>query len=196
MDGEYGPPGRQTIIHPRNSPLLHLRNSLPNLDLMSYPLTHPYGQPGWHHGILLQHPAGGQHEISMREFYAYKLPIRVDFNPVLESSRLTQQYVVDQWVKIEHQRLQYLRKNQRQLRGHWYRGLHDHVQRRQNQQNQQHAAAGVPIVLPSTHQDYPRNMQQRYQDAMAIVAKYSKPDCFITMYHDLQPTMAKDSPES
>ena len=130
MDGEYGRPGRQTIIHPRNSPLLHLRNSLPNLDLMSYPLTHPYGQPGWHHGILLQHPAGGRHEISMREFYAYKLPIRVDFNPVLESSRLTQQYVVDQWVKTEHQRLQYLRKNQRQLRVHWYRGLHDHVQQK------------------------------------------------------------------
>ena len=91
---------------------------------------------------------------------------------------------MDQWVKIEHQRLQYLRENQRQLRVDWYRGLHDHVQRRQNQQNQQNggdAAAGVPIVLPSTHQDSPRNMQQRYQDAMAIVTKYGKPDYFITM---------------
>ena len=91
---------------------------------------------------------------------------------------------MDQWVKIEHQRLQYLRENQRQLRVDWYRGLHDHVQRRQNQQNQQNrgdAAAGVPIVLPSTHQDSPRNMQQRYQDAMAIVTKYGKPDYFTTM---------------
>ena len=184
VDDENGPPGREMIIHPRNAPLQYLSNTSPNLDPMSYPLTHPYGQPGWHHGILLQHPVGGRHEISMREFYAYKLAIRAGFNPVLESSRLTQQYVVDQWVKIEHQRLQYLRENQRQLRVDWYRGLHDHVQRRQNQQNQQNggdAAAGVPIVLPSTHQDSPRNMQQRYQDAMAIVTKYGKPDYFITM---------------
>ena len=84
----------------------------------------------------------------MREFYAYKLAISAGFNPVLESSKLTQQYVVDQWVKIEHQRLQYLRENQRQLRVDWYRGLHDHIQWRQNQQNQQNrgdAAAGVPV---------------------------------------------------
>ena len=97
---------------------------------MSYPLTHSYGQPEWHHGILLQHPVGGRHEISMREFYAYRQAICAGFNPVLQSCKLTQQYVVDQWVKIEHQRLQYLRKNQRQLHVDWYCRLHDHVQRR------------------------------------------------------------------
>ena len=184
VDDEHGPPGREMIIHPRNAPLKYLRNSSPNLDPMSYRLIHPYGQPGWCHGILRQHAVGGWHEISMREFYAYKLAIRAGFDPVLESSKLTQQYVVDQWVKIEHQRLQYLRENQRQLRVDWYRGLHDHVQQCQNQQNQQKrgdAAVGVLIVLPSTHQDSSRNMEQRYQDTIVIVIKYGRADYFITI---------------
>ena len=130
VDDENGPAGREMIIHPCNAPLQYLRNSLPNFDPMSYALTHPYGQPGWHHGILLQHPVGRQHEISMREFYAYRLATHAGFNSVLQSYKLTQQYVVDQWAKIEHQRLQYLRENQRQLRVDWYRGFHGHFQRR------------------------------------------------------------------
>ena len=48
VDDENDPPGREMIIHPHNAPLQYLRNSSPNLDLMSYPLTHPYGQSGWH----------------------------------------------------------------------------------------------------------------------------------------------------
>ena len=68
VDAKHGPPGQEMIIHPRTAPLQYLRNSSPNLDPMSYLLTHPYGQPEWHHGILLQHQVGGRHEISMREF--------------------------------------------------------------------------------------------------------------------------------
>src|SRR5277367_4689491 len=40
---------------------------------------------------------------------------------------------------------------------------------------------GKAIILPSSFQGSPRNMQQNYQDAMAIVRKYGKPDLFITM---------------
>ena len=138
------------IIHPLNAPLPYLRNSSSNLDPMSCPLTHPYSQPRWHYGILLQHSFGAWHDISMRELYAYKLSIRTALNPVLEICKLTQQYIIDQWVKIEHQRLQCLRENQRQLRVDWYHGLNDLDQWHQNLQNQQNlgdAAAGIPIVV-------------------------------------------------
>jgi hypothetical protein len=40
---------------------------------------------------------------------------------------------------------------------------------------------GTPVILPSSFLGSPRNMQQNYQDAMAIVRKYGKPDLFITM---------------
>ena len=59
-----------------------------------------------------------------------------------------------------------------------------HIQQCQNLQNQQNggdAAASILIVLPSTRKDSLRNLQQHYQDAMAIVTKYGKPDYFITM---------------
>ena len=39
---------------------------------------------------------------------------------------------------------------------------------------------GIPVVLPSSFSGSPRAMQQNYQDAMAIVAKYGKPDLFLT----------------
>ena len=38
-----------------------------------------------------------------------------------------------------------------------------------------------PINLPYTFQGSPRNMRERYYDAMAIVCKYGKPNMFITM---------------
>ena len=37
------------------------------------------------------------------------------------------------------------------------------------------------MILPSTFQGPPRNMREKYYDAMAIVCKYGKTDMFITM---------------
>ena len=37
------------------------------------------------------------------------------------------------------------------------------------------------VVLPSTFIGSPRNMMQLYQDSMAIVGKFGKPDLFIKM---------------
>ena len=83
------------IIHPCSAPLEYLRNPSSNLDPMSYVLTYPNSQLGWQRGIQLQqHSVGGQHEISTRGFYAYKLAICASFNPVLESFRLTHQYAM------------------------------------------------------------------------------------------------------
>lgn len=39
---------------------------------------------------------------------------------------------------------------------------------------------GKAFILPSTHQGSPRQMFELYQDAMAIVSKFGKPDLFIT----------------
>ncbi|CAM6125447.1 unnamed protein product [Calypogeia fissa] len=39
---------------------------------------------------------------------------------------------------------------------------------------------GKTCILPSTYGGSPRNMMQAYQDAMAIVRTYGKPDIFTT----------------
>ena len=61
----------------------------------------------------------------------------------------------------------------------------DHLQRRQQHLNAQNDNADVrhdrPIVLPSFHRNSLGKIQQHYQDAMTIVAKYGKPDLFITI---------------
>ncbi|XP_077137872.1 LOW QUALITY PROTEIN: uncharacterized protein LOC143804010 [Ranitomeya variabilis] len=44
-----------------------------------------------------------------------------------------------------------------------------------------HILPGKKVILPSTFQGSPRNMAQNYQDAMAMVRKYGKPDLFVTV---------------
>ena len=51
----------------------------------------------------------------------------------------------------------------------------------QTEARQQGLMPGQPLILPSSFQGSPRNMLQNYQDAMAIVRKYGKPDFFITI---------------
>ncbi|GMF69598.1 unnamed protein product [Phytophthora fragariaefolia] len=40
---------------------------------------------------------------------------------------------------------------------------------------------GKRVVLPSTHPGGPRHMFKSYQDAMAVVREFGKPDVFVTM---------------
>ncbi|XP_029172378.1 uncharacterized protein LOC114941527 [Nylanderia fulva] len=70
------------------------------------------------------------------------------------------------------------KRNQKQLRAETYQGLIDYLA---NTANNNDAHIGKMIILPSTFVGSPRNMLQHYQDAMAIVRKYGKPDIFITM---------------
>ena len=130
-------------------------------------------------------PYGNSQHTSIREYTAYQFAIREGFIPIQQCGYLLQQYAVDQWLKIEEQRFQFIRDNHMQLRVDQYRGLVDHLERRQERLNAQNGNADVrpgrPVVLPSTHHNSRRSMQQRYQDAMTIVAKYGKPDLFITI---------------
>ena len=79
--------------------------------------------------------------------------------------------------KIEHNRLNWVRKNQKTLRAEVYQGLKDALQDADGDASK----VGKKMVLPATFGGSPRAMQQNYQDAMAIVRHYGKPDLFITM---------------
>jgi hypothetical protein len=67
--------------------------------------------------------------------------------------------------------------NQQSLRLENYKGLMDHV----HNVTEKGVKAWKMVILPSSFMGSPRAMQQNYQDAMAIVRKYGKPDLFITM---------------
>ena len=68
--------------------------------------------------------------ISPREYYCFKLQIRPGkFNILLFGRRLTQQYIVDMYIKIESIRLAFLSKPSTQvlIRANLYQGLVDSI---------------------------------------------------------------------
>jgi len=80
----------------------------------------------------------------MMQFYSYRLQIR-DGDWIQSASRLYQQYIVDQYAKIEQNRLNYLRQNQLELRTEFYQGAVDAIHAGDNSNN-----IGRHIILLST----------------------------------------------
>ena len=108
-----------------------------------------------------------------RDFDSPPLPLR---SMLHLGGRLFQQWIVDYACQIEHERLQYQRNHQADLRCHERRGLSDALQRGDHPGDVGRAAT----VLSSSFTGGPRYLQQRYLDAMAIVRHFGKPDMFIT----------------
>ncbi|XP_060855219.1 uncharacterized protein LOC132932888 [Metopolophium dirhodum] len=157
-------------------------------DPMLYPLFFPYGEAGWHNGML---QAGNRrnnvrNRNSIRAFASYRLAVRYQGNndqrhelfSLLHQGRfLLQMYVCDQYVRMESNNLNYIRLHQRDLLAEVYQGLMDHV----NQQlHVDPMAVGRRVILPSTFTGSDRFNKMNYQDAITIVRTKGKPDLFIT----------------
>jgi hypothetical protein len=117
VDGE--PPFERDIrIHSRSSRTFEQISILsPNCDPMSYPILFPFGDEGWKIGI----------SCTLCEFYSYRFAILDDFNQLLNAGKLTQQFIVDAYVKIEGNNLNFVKQQQSKLRVEQYRGLMDHI---------------------------------------------------------------------
>ncbi|KAG2213750.1 hypothetical protein INT45_001288 [Circinella minor] len=149
---------------------------------------------------------GRQHIVSVRQFYAHRIQER---NQALLHLYvwLWHQYVVDMYAKIEHRHMHYYRSNQRKLRVERYSGMADTLQQDVRENNDELARTLGRRVISSffSHWQPPykksenisvdceayfnffhkkRYMQQLYQDAMAIVRHYRKPDLFITIIYN------------
>ena len=107
----------------------------------------------------------------------YRLAIRSNFSTLHYSGKLFQQFLVDSYVKVEGQHLQFIRDNQTVLRAESYSGLQDFLENAAENENLQ---PGKIIVLPSTFSGSPRQMQQLFLGAMSIVGKKGGPDIFLT----------------
>jgi Helitron helicase-like domain at N-terminus len=206
-DGE--PPFERDLrIYPRAEPSIMRLNVLsPNLDPMTYAILYPFGQRGWQPNIpydnvqrepeqrttenddepedndertdtegIVRRLAGRRH-ITMLQHKVSQTAIRPNFNPIISAGKLFQQWAVDSYVQVEANNLNFIRNNQSQLRTENYRGLMDHLA---NVAANEDVLPGRTVILPSTFQGSPRNMRERYQDAMAIVSKFGPPDLFVT----------------
>ena len=106
--------------------------------------------------------------------------------------KLLHQYIVDAFVKIEANRINWIKTHQKELHVEQYKGLMDYVKN-----NTGVEAIGRVTIMPSTFQvliiyffkiyfkfyikGSQRCMAQNYQDAMSIVRKFGKPDLFLTV---------------
>ncbi|XP_063418456.1 uncharacterized protein LOC134701259 [Mytilus trossulus] len=159
--------------HPEGHNIIHINETHSKYDSLHYVLLFPFGEDGWH--IDIKHN-DNKRKVSAMEFYSYRLMQRSDFNIILKSGRLFHQYIVDQFAKIEQERLNYCLYHQHELRSELYQGLSDAI----NSGDVDGATVGKKIILPSSFTGSPRCMHQFYQDAMSIVRKFGKPDVFIT----------------
>ncbi|XP_015161034.1 uncharacterized protein [Solanum tuberosum] len=127
---------------------------------------------------LLHKQRQKKNRVSCREYYCYKLQIRdTEENTASHSGRLFQQYSVDEFIKVETQRLDFLVFNQDLFRYEVLSGLVDLL--RQGERDTSNI--GIKTFLPASFTGGPRDMRRRYMDAIALVQQFGKPDIFLTM---------------
>ena len=113
----------------------------------------------------------------MNEFLLFKLMKREGkLNLIHIGQKLGQQYLVDQYCKMEMARLKYIKNNQDLIRADFYRGSYDDID-----QEDSEMSSSTRVVLPSTFTGGARYMHQKMLDSMVLVQKFGKPHFFITM---------------
>ncbi|GJU28289.1 DNA helicase PIF1, ATP-dependent, partial [Tanacetum coccineum] len=107
---------------------------------------------------------------------------------LLRGDRLFQQYLVDAFMAIEEQRLNWTRNNQDTLCVDLYHNLYNDMTKGDTNA----VGLGKRMVLPRTYIGSLRYMMHNYQDAMALCRTYGNPDLFITFTSNLKwPEIAK-----
>ncbi|XP_066451124.1 uncharacterized protein [Eleutherodactylus coqui] len=118
-------------------------------DALQYPIMFCYGEDG----------------------YSLSLP-QDKQNHIFHCRSLLSQFLVDIYAKIETERLNFIRNNQKTLRAESYIHLKDAIDKNDADIRQ----LGQAVILPSSFTGGPRYMHKRTQDAMT----YGRPDLFIT----------------
>ncbi|CAJ2644762.1 unnamed protein product [Trifolium pratense] len=166
--------GRDINVVAYDGSLTNVQETKGFYDPLQYPILYPFGTYGW--DLNTKNNIGGS--LTCRAYYSYMLQIRHNDRFVfLKSGRLLQQYVVDNYVKIEMGILRWVRQHQANIRSEVYQGLQDALHDGENNGDN----VGQRTILPSSFIGSKRDMAQRYQDGMAIVLKDGKPDIFLTM---------------
>lgn len=174
---------RNIRIVRRDEHVHHIQDTHRSYDALQYPLIFWAGEDGYHINIMQRNPATGQEinkKVSAMNFYAYRIMIRPDVdNHILKCRYLYHQFIVDMYVKMESERLRFIRFNQSRLRAEEFIHLRDAINS-PHDQNVNVNDIGSMVILPSSYVGSPRHMQEYIQDAMTYVRVYGRPDLIIT----------------
>ncbi|GJY61331.1 DNA helicase [Tanacetum coccineum] len=179
---EDGPKSRtdfDVIIQFRDGPPQRVNKEHQSYMSLQYPLLFVFSQPGFYPGMVLKPKDGsGQgNKVLMNSYYKYYLhPQAKDFGLIFICGRMFQQYVVTVFCAIEQYRLDWVRKNQKELQYDYLLGLYDAVSRG----DQEGIQAGSLVMLPRIFTGGPRYMYNHYLDALIICRSLGNPQYFIT----------------
>ncbi|KAI9104363.1 hypothetical protein K1719_022935 [Acacia pycnantha] len=138
---------------------------------LQYPLIFPYGDNGYNssnqHALESLSATKKKRKLTPREYLAFQLMRRKsETSVILHGNKLLQQFIVDGYSMVESDRLDYIRKHQKELRVDLYSGITDALTRGETDPS----STGRRVILPSSFTGGARYMIQNYQDAMAICA--------------------------
>ncbi|XP_071642973.1 uncharacterized protein [Temnothorax longispinosus] len=171
---------RDIVLQSHDNKLRRISEIHRSYDALQYPLLFCRGEDGYSITIPQRDPQTKlllKNLVSAASFYSYRIMIREgEVNHLVYFRSFFSQFLVDMYVKIETERLNYIRNNQAQLRADSYIHLRDAVGR----QDADVAQLGQMVVLPSSFTGRPRYMHERTQDAMTYVRYHGRPDLFIT----------------
>ena len=170
---------KNSTLHPDGKYFTTISATHSIYDPLMYVLMFPFGDKGWYTTDQAEDDQiTKDKKYTAMQFFKCRLIACCGFNIIQRMGRLFQQNIVDMYTKIEGARLQYIRLNQKKLRAELYQGLADAMQSSEGQIDG--SQIGKKVVLPSSFTGNSRYQHQLYQDAMAIVQRFGKPDFFIT----------------
>jgi hypothetical protein len=187
---EGAPDNVDLCVFEHHKPGAQYLNNLSNKTMpLCYPILRPWGERGWSPAMVHTGPrrTPKNNRLTLLDWARFTLAVRQykDANgqwhnrEILHyAQKLFKQFILDCYIKIESNNLNYYRSNQKQMRRELYSGLMDHVTRHAEQTT---AVVGRVIVLPTTCPGSPRAMDQHYQDAMCIAKEIGFPSFFVTI---------------
>ncbi|CAL9237150.1 unnamed protein product, partial [Arabidopsis halleri] len=161
-DFVIGDNSRDIVLHGRTGQLHRISELHPAYLPLQYPLLFPFGEDGFRLGIdigFVDMRGRKRKNVSMREFFAYRIQTRDDEPPTIPmAGRLFQQFLVDAYTMIETNRLRYIWFNQKNLRCENYERIKKTAELGDRYLNDQ----GRRIFIPSSFTGGSRYMMQHY----------------------------------
>ncbi|XP_055860289.1 uncharacterized protein LOC129921730 [Biomphalaria glabrata] len=198
LNADQSIPANEMVVHQRGKEIVTLKNTDKRTEPFTYPLFYPKGTFGYSVDLKLQQPYPSRQHLTRLEMAQYRiayrkgltknLPLEKDrsdldlretqFNALHFGGRLFQQYLVDTFIRVERDRIQWIKSNQKKILAEKYIGVSNFLKELAEKKD---AVVGETIILPSSFPGSTRYYAEQFEDAMAIVRRFGSPDFFITM---------------
>lgn len=84
---------------------------------MSYVILFPYGETGWQPNLSLMSYHNVVQKVSMLQYKIAQVAIRSNkFSPILYGGKLFQQWIIDSYLQVEANNLNYIKCNQKKIK--------------------------------------------------------------------------------